>query len=115
MNSVFLEKLVLSGKHGVSEEERARIQEFFVDISADVDTAPLSKSDEISDTVNYKDFSKIAREVVEGPSCRLLETLAHRIAKKVLANNKVKSVSVTIRKPKAVPNGMAGVTVALPD
>jgi len=113
MSKVFLEKLILFGKHGVSEQERANSQEFILDVSAEVDTEKAASSDNIADTANYKDFLEIAREIIEGPSKHLLETLAEDIAKKILENNKVKNISVSIRKPKAVPLGIAGVTVSM--
>jgi len=114
MSKVFLEKLILFGKHGVSEQERANSQEFILDISAEVDTDNAAKSDNIADTVNYKDFLEIAREVIEHQSKHLLETLAREIAESILKDEKVKSISVTIRKPKAVTAGLAGVTIVLP-
>lgn len=111
MDNVFVEKLVLAGKHGVGDDERATEQEFFIDISAEVDTRTVSATDDIEDTANYKDFVKIAREIVEGPPCRLIETLAHKIAERILENHRVKLIRITIRKPKAIFPCMAGVTV----
>ena len=110
-DKIFLEKLVLSGRHGVSDRERAAPQELHIDISAEADTRKSAESDEISDTVNYKDFAKIAREVIEGPPSHLIETLAHKIAERILEDKKIKTVSVTIRKPQVLPSGIPGVTI----
>lgn len=111
MGKVFVEDLVLLGKHGVGDHERAAPQEFHIEISAEVDTAAAIASDDIADTANYKDFAETAREIVEGPSCRLIETLAHKIAGRILEHPRVRNVSVTILKPKALPVGIPGVTV----
>src|SRR3989338_10196438 len=108
---IFIERLVLKGKHGVSDREREVAQEFQIDISAEADTRASAESDEISDTVNYKDFAEIAREVIEGPSSHLIETLAHRIAKRILEDERIKAVSVTVRKPQVLPSGVPGVTM----
>ena len=110
-DKIFLETLVLSGRHGVSDRERATPQEFHIDISAEADTRKSAESDEISDTVNYKDFAKIAREVIDGPPSHLIETLAHKIAERILEDKKIKTVSVTIRKPQVLPSGIPGVTI----
>ena|SRR3989338_4090926 len=111
MNRIFVEKLVVKGKHGVSDREREVTQEFHIDISAEADTRASAESDEISDTVNYKDLAKIAREVIEGPPSHLIETLAHKIAERILEDEKIKAVSVTIRKPQVLPSGVPGVTI----
>ena len=108
---IFIEKLVLKGKHGVSDREREVAQEFQIDISAEADTRASAESDEISDTVNYKDFAKIAREVIEGPSAHLIETLAHKIAERILEDERIKAVSVTVRKPQVLESGIPGVTI----
>ena len=111
MDEVFLENLVLSGRHGVHDSEQAVAQEFIVTISADLDARKAAETDDISDTANYKDFLAIARKVIEGPPARLIETVAQKIAEKILENKKVKKISVTIRKPKAVAPALAGVTI----
>ncbi|MEK7107180.1 MAG: dihydroneopterin aldolase, partial [Patescibacteria group bacterium] len=91
MDRIFIEKLVLAGKHGVSDSERARAQEFHIDISAETGTKTAGKTDDISDTVNYKDFVEIARQVVEGTSVHLVETLAQKIAERILEDSRIKT------------------------
>lgn len=113
MSKIFIEKLVLKGKHGVSDREREVAQEFHIDISIEADTETAGKTDNISDTVNYKDFVEIAKRIVEGPSMHLVETLAQKIADGILADNRVESVSVTIRKPHVLPSGIPGVRITL--
>ncbi|KKW47875.1 dihydroneopterin aldolase [Candidatus Kaiserbacteria bacterium RIFCSPHIGHO2_02_FULL_59_21] len=114
MDNVFVENLVLIGKHGVGDHERETPREFHIEISAEVDTKTAIASDDIDDAANYKDFVAIAREIFEGPSCRLIEVLADKIATRILENPRVKTVSVTVRKPKALPLGTPGVTIVRP-
>ena len=111
MDKIFIENLVLMGKHGVTDRERSIAQKFHIDISVEADTKLAAQTDEISDTVNYKYFTEIAEQIIEGHSFRLIETLAHKIAERILLDKKVKTVSVTIRKPKVLPNGVPGVTI----
>lgn len=107
MSTIFIENLVVRGKHGVTKKERERAQEFRIDISAEVDTKAATISDDIADTANYSDFADVARAVVEGPALKLVESIADRIADRILKDKRVKKVAVTVRKPRV----SAGVTL----
>jgi len=111
MDKVFVDNVVLIGRHGVGDSERETPREFHIDIVVDVDTTSAAASDDIADAADYRDFVESARVVVEGSSCRLIETLAHKIAERILKDPKVQKVSVTVRKPKILPVGTPGVTI----
>ena len=96
MDRILLEGMSFQGRHGVRPAERERPQEFKVDIEVDCDLSEPGKSDRIEDSVDYRQVRAIAKEVIEGESLRLLETLAARIAEKVLQLEKVGGVSVRI-------------------
>ena len=98
MDRIELMGLVFSGRHGVRPAEREQPQEFKVDVKLDADLAEVGRSDSIVDTVDYRLVYAIAKDVVEGESVQLIETLAHRIAERVLDLNKVMAVSVRIAK-----------------
>jgi 7,8-dihydroneopterin aldolase/epimerase/oxygenase len=98
MDRILLEGMSFQGRHGVRPAERERPQEFKVDIEVDCDLSEPGKSDRIEDSVDYRQVRAIAKEVIEGESLRLLETLAARIAEKVLQLEKVGGVSVRISK-----------------
>ncbi|MBV9159360.1 MAG: dihydroneopterin aldolase [Candidatus Kaiserbacteria bacterium] len=111
MDRVFLNDLRLRGKHGVNPDERVYEQEFVIDIVAHVDTKTAAASDELTDAVNYVQFSKIAQEVVEQESFYLIERLADTIAKRILEDARITTVEVTVRKPEVLNNGVPGVKV----
>ncbi len=111
MDRIFVEGLSLKGKHGVHHKERQEEQEFLIDISAQMDTRAASASDEIADTADYSKFCEVARNVVKNNSFYLIERLAERIAQGILADSRITSVEVTVRKPEALPSGIAGVTI----
>jgi 7,8-dihydroneopterin aldolase/epimerase/oxygenase len=90
--------MVFSGKHGVSETERARSQRFIVDVELEADLSRAARSDRIEDTVDYRRVRAIAKEVIEGEAARLIETLAGRIARNVLQVPRVAAVSVKVTK-----------------
>jgi dihydroneopterin aldolase len=90
--------MVFSGRHGVRQAEREKPQEFKVDVKLDADLAAAGRSDKVGDTVDYRLVYAIAKEVIEGESAQLIETLAGRIADRVLGLEKVASVSVRVTK-----------------
>ena len=109
MDRILLEGMSFQGRHGVRPEERERPQEFKVDIEVDADLSESGKSDRIDDTIDYRQIRAIAKEVIEGESQKLLETLAARIAEKVLLLRRVAGVSVRIAK---LPESMQPIAAA---
>lgn len=111
MDTIFIRDLSLRGKHGVSDKERSKEQEFLVDISIDFDTRKAAASDELADTVDYAFFRRVAKEVIEDSSFHLLEKLADAVAQKILGDSRIKRVSVTVRKTEMYDDCRPGVTV----
>jgi len=99
------------GRHGVRPSERERAQEFLVDVEVECDLSSASRSDSITDTIDYRELRAIAREVIEGPSMQLLEALAGQIADRVLTVPRVVEVSVRITKSPASMQPIAGAAV----
>ncbi|MCF2706658.1 2-amino-4-hydroxy-6-hydroxymethyldihydropteridine diphosphokinase [Arcanobacterium haemolyticum] len=103
----------IDGCHGVLPEERTYRQPFVVDISCHVDAREAGASDNVGDTISYADLAQDAREIIEGESVNLIETLAERIAEKVLARGAL-STTVTVHKPEApvgIPFADASITI----
>ena len=111
MDKVFVEGLVLRGKHGVHDRERVEEQEFRIDISVEFDSRKAAKSDDLADAADYTEFVEVAREAVERNSFYLIEKLAERIADDILFDARIKQVEVTIRKPQALATGVPGITM----
>jgi 7,8-dihydroneopterin aldolase/epimerase/oxygenase len=101
-DAILLRGLGFYGYHGVHQQETELGQRFLVDIVAHCDLRPAGRSDDIEQTVSYSDLHAIAREVVEGPPCRLIETVAERIAGRILMDcPRIDAVEIEIRKPAA--------------
>ena len=98
VDRILLEGMSFQGRHGVRAAEREQPQEFKVDVEVDCDLIRPGISDRIEDTVDYTKVRAIAKEVIEGESQKLLETLAARIADRVLQLEHVGGVSVRIAK-----------------
>lgn len=89
------------GYHGVYPDEKREGQEFIVDVTMNVDLRPSALSDDVADTVHYGEVADEVVAEIAGPPLDLIETLAARIADKVLARPLVRSVVVTVHKPTA--------------
>jgi dihydroneopterin aldolase len=98
MDRIVLEGMSFNGRHGVRPAEREHAQEFKVDVELDTDLVEPGRSDRVEDTVDYRRVRAIAKEVVEGESAQLIETLAARIAERVLELNGVVAVTVRVAK-----------------
>src|SRR5229473_4357241 len=98
MDRIVLEGMSFSGRHGVRPAERENAQEFKVDIEVEADLSEAGRTDRLEDTIDYTQMRAIARETIEGESVKLLETLAARIADRVLALPKVRGVTVRVAK-----------------
>jgi dihydroneopterin aldolase len=109
MDRISLEGMSFSGRHGVRPGEREHAQEFKVDVELDADLSDAGRTDRLVDTVDYTQVRAIAKETIEGESVKLLETLATRIADRVLMLPKVTAVAVRVAKR---PASMAPIEAA---
>ncbi|XP_004494265.1 uncharacterized protein [Cicer arietinum] len=99
-DKLIVKGLTFHGFHGVLPEERTLGQKFFVDVDAWMDLKPAGISDNLSDSISYVHIVDIAKEVIEGPSVQLLESVAHKIAITTLTNHKqISAVRVRVGKP----------------
>jgi dihydroneopterin aldolase len=86
------------GVHGVLPDEQVRSQPFEVDVELTVDLRAAGASDDLADTVDYGALADEIRAIIAGESCRLIETLAARIADACGADPRVTAVVVEVRK-----------------
>lgn len=108
-------RLRFFGRHGVLPEERVLPQRFEVSLVLELDLKTAGQTDDLSATVNYATVAETAREVVEGESVQLIETLAERIAELIgLRFPAVRQTTVRILKPTPpVPFVFEGVEVEI--
>ena len=112
IDTIRIEQLELDCLIGVNPWERLTKQRITVDISMDIDLSAAGKSDSIRDTVDYRGVTKAVTAEVNSSSYKLIEALAARLAEICMANERVQSVEVTLRKPGAIRNAAAvGVTI----
>ena len=114
-----LRGLVVSGTHGMLDEERQRAQPFEVDVDLVMDLSAAGETDDLSQTVDYGSVVSSVAAVVGGAHCELLEHLAQRIIDAIFESvscppgeQPLEELTVTVRKtrpPVAYPMTSAGV------
>jgi dihydroneopterin aldolase len=101
-------------RHGVFESEKRDEQLFRVDVSATLDLAAASGSDDLADTLDYGGLAQRVHDLVAAESHNLIETIADRLATLVLEDARIDSVSVTVHKPQApIPVAFEDVAVTV--
>jgi dihydroneopterin aldolase len=93
-----------SARHGVNPEEKERDQPFEVDLVLIAALGVAAERDDLAATVDYAGMFDLVTAIVSGPSVDLIETLAARIASRVLDATDpalVDGVEVRVRKPEA--------------
>lgn len=99
MDILTLKGLRFDAKHGYYEQERLEGNQFEVDLIFRLDLAPAGTSDELEQTLDYQAAEKIVKQVMEGPSVKLIETLAHRIGRQLFETfPAVQQLEVYVRK-----------------
>jgi len=83
---------------GALPEEQARAQPFEVDLDLEVDLTAACASDDLGDTVDYAGVIDAVAAVMEREHVALLERLAERIAQVAMADERVRAVTVAVRK-----------------
>ena len=106
-----LQGMTFSAAHGASPGERTRERRFIVDMEVEADLRRAGATDDLADTVNYSALHDVVREVLLGPPVNLLESLAHRVAERVLGDFPVVAVRVRVAKP-GVPVDEGGQAMA---
>ncbi|TYJ40517.1 hypothetical protein E1A91_A04G145900v1 [Gossypium mustelinum] len=105
-DKLILRGLKFHGFHGVKSEEKKLGQKFLVDVDAWMDLRSAGRSDLLSDTISYTDIYRIVKEVVEGQSRDLLESVAQMIASKIFTNHsQIWAVRVKVGKPHVAVHG----------
>jgi len=106
---LFLRNLPFYAHHGVYEAERELGQRFVVDADCWLDTRPAAWADDEALTVSYQQIYEQVAAVVGDDPVHLIETLAERIATRLLDHFALlEQVRVVVHKPGAPVTGVFG-------
>ncbi|MDQ4058740.1 MAG: dihydroneopterin aldolase [Actinomycetota bacterium] len=95
---ISIRELRLATHIGVTEEERGSPQWVRVSVELEADLRRASKSDDLSETINYHWATNEIAAIVRSNSCDLLEYLAGKIAARMTKVDGVRGVTVEIAK-----------------
>ncbi len=100
MDCLFIEDLEVFANHGMFEAEANLGQKFVVSVKFFYDSSDAGKKDDLNLSVNYADVCADITNWMKTNRCRLIETVAERLAVKLLKDQKiVRQVEVTVKKP----------------
>ena len=105
MDKVSINNIKFFAYHGLGNDEKEDGQKFEVDIDANLCLKKISKSDCIKKTIDYTSLLNIAKNEMLNSKYNLIETVAEKIANRVLSVDGILSTVVRIRKPDAPING----------
>ncbi|CAN5248760.1 dihydroneopterin aldolase [soil metagenome] len=100
-DNITLTGLRARANHGVLEEERRTGQVFVIDAVVYLDLAAAAESDDLDKTIHYGVLAEEIVTAVEGDPVDLIETVAERVARVVLAHRAAVATTVTVHKPSA--------------
>ena len=111
-SKIFVTGVKVQAQIGVYRHEIGRVQPLIVDVELDV---PTGDTDRLADTFNYEAILSAAQGVAAEGHIDLVETFAHRLARRCLADPRVSRARVRIEKPLALaPDAVAaGVEIVL--
>ena len=98
MDKIHINGISCQAYVGVPPEERETPQEVVVDLTLSLDLETAARTDQVKSTVDYqKIVEKVEHAISEHP-CQLLEALTAHVCRSVLADTRIKTAHVKIRK-----------------
>ena len=104
MDIIYLRDLQVDAVIGVWEWERLIRQNLILNLELGADITEAAKSDELSDTVDYKAISDRVIEYTKSTEFQLVESLAEKIAEILLTEFAIKWLKLTIGKRGVLPD-----------
>jgi dihydroneopterin aldolase len=98
MDTILIEDLAVLCRIGVPDEERAKPQRLLISVRLSGDFSSACRSDEIADTINYFDVTRRIIEFCRTESFKLIEKLAHEIARLIVRDFKARHVAIQVKK-----------------
>jgi len=82
MSKIILENMAFHAYHGCLEHEKTLGNTFLVTLEMEIDTTKAGISDQLNDTLNYKEVYDVVKAEMEIPS-QLIEHIGQRIMDKI--------------------------------
>ena len=115
MDKVLIKNLQVETIIGIFNWEREVRQVVSIDLTMEFDNKVAAKSDDIEDALDYKKIGKRVSSYVERSKFKLVERLAEQIAKLVLKEFPVSSLTISVTKPGALRGSESvGISITRP-
>jgi dihydroneopterin aldolase len=96
---ILLAEMAFFAHHGLNPEEEAAGQVFLVDVTVEANLHRAGHTDQIGDSLDYRELYARVRQAMTGERYRLLEAVAEAVAHRLLEVQRVDAVTVRVRKP----------------
>lgn len=96
--AIRMEGIRFRGRHGVSQAERDLPQDFVVDLEVTLPVSLLPRTDSLARVYDYDKLASLVVDEGTQHSCKLLEILAERLIRRVLADTPAAAVRVQVKK-----------------
>lgn len=97
-DAIHIEQLEMFAHVGVPDHERDNPQRITVTITAWPKASPHDLGDDIGSTINYSAMARAVRDVVDERRDKLIETLAEKIAERLLRDFRIRRLRIELRK-----------------
>ena len=98
MDKIRISQIDCPARVGVSAEERTSAQHLSIDVEFLIDARKPARSDSIADAIDYSKVAAVVAQVCANQPYHLIETIAERIAERVLAEFPTPGTKVLVRK-----------------
>ncbi len=103
-DKIFLQGLTVPCIIGTLPRERKKKQRIVIDMEFPAPVQKAAKRDDLRDALNYQKIAEYTAGFVSKSHFYLIETLAERLACKLILKFKIKSIVLCVSKPGAIPN-----------
>lgn len=113
MDQIRIEQLEVFARCGVAKEEHVLAQKFLISVCLETDVRRAGKTDDLHDSLDYKEISYFIKTFLEKQTYQLIETMAEQLGRQLLLHyNEVQQITLEIQKPWA-PIGLSLKTVSV--
>ncbi|MEZ4296948.1 MAG: dihydroneopterin aldolase [Polyangiaceae bacterium] len=93
-----LQNIRFRARHGALRAERDLPRDFVVDVTVELPTGALPRTDSLSRVFDYEKIASIVVSEGTQKTYKLLETLAQRLAERILAETPAETVTIEVKK-----------------
>ncbi|MFT5208816.1 MAG: dihydroneopterin aldolase [Flavobacterium sp.] len=104
MDLVFISGLEVTTTIGAYDWEQDIRQTLIIDLELICDINKVARHDDLKDAIDYAEISTSIEKYLQKSHFQLIETVAERIAERVLSEFNIRELTLTVSKPQAIEN-----------